>query len=152
MVAVWKWVMQYFLLDWICFNVCVLLFSVTIVVAYLMKRHGMRLSEALAHVKSKRPQAGPNSGFISQLQDFEKSLQGALSLILLYVLTCKLYLMWLVLVIQKKKKIIIALIEVRCSPLISLIKTFKFKPKFVSGKFFCWTARFNYITICVRII
>lgn len=108
----------------------------TIVVAYLMKRHGMRLSEALAHVKSKRPQAGPNSGFISQLQDFEKSLQGALSLILLYVLTCKLYLMWLVLVIQKKKKIIIALIEVRCSPLISLIKTFKFKPKFVSGNFF----------------
>lgn len=50
--------------------------SVTIVVAYLMKRNGMRLSEALAHVKSKRPQAGPNSGFISQLQDFEKSLQG----------------------------------------------------------------------------
>ncbi|KAF9673306.1 hypothetical protein SADUNF_Sadunf10G0010400 [Salix dunnii] len=50
--------------------------SVTIVVAYLMKRHGMGLSEALAHVKSKRPQAGPNSGFISQLQDFEKSLQG----------------------------------------------------------------------------
>ena len=40
----------------------------------------MGLSEALAHVKSKRPQAGPNSGFISQLQDFEKSLQGALSL------------------------------------------------------------------------
>ncbi|CAK7333023.1 unnamed protein product [Dovyalis caffra] len=49
--------------------------SVTIVVAYLMKKHGMSLSEALAHVKSKRPQAGPNSGFISQLQDFEKSLQ-----------------------------------------------------------------------------
>ncbi|KAJ6722067.1 DUAL SPECIFICITY PROTEIN PHOSPHATASE 1B [Salix viminalis] len=59
--------------------------SVTIVVAYLMKRHGMRVSEALAHVKSKRPQAGPNSGFISQLQDFEKSLQGALSFLLLYI-------------------------------------------------------------------
>lgn len=79
----------------------------------------MRLSEALGHVKSKRPQAGPNSGFISQLQDFEKSLQGALSLILLYVLTCKLYLMWLVLVIQKKKKFIIALIEMFATYLIN---------------------------------
>ncbi|XP_040996150.1 dual specificity protein phosphatase 1 [Juglans microcarpa x Juglans regia] len=49
--------------------------SVTIVVAYLMKKHGMSLSQALEHVKSKRPQAAPNSGFISQLRDFEKSLQ-----------------------------------------------------------------------------
>ncbi|KAF5465637.1 hypothetical protein F2P56_015620 [Juglans regia] len=49
--------------------------SVTIVVAYLMKKHGMSLSQALEHVKSKRSQAGPNSGFISQLRDFEKSLQ-----------------------------------------------------------------------------
>ncbi|XP_044497929.1 dual specificity protein phosphatase 1 isoform X2 [Mangifera indica] len=51
--------------------------SVTIVVAYLMKKHGMRLSQALAHVKCRRPQAAPNYGFISQLQQFEQNLQGA---------------------------------------------------------------------------
>ncbi|XP_050220124.1 dual specificity protein phosphatase 1 [Mercurialis annua] len=50
--------------------------SVTIVVAYLMKKHSMSLSQALEHVKTKRPQASPNSGFMSQLQDFEKSLRG----------------------------------------------------------------------------
>ncbi|KAL3749196.1 hypothetical protein ACJRO7_010312 [Eucalyptus globulus] len=49
--------------------------SVTIVVAYLMKKHGMSLSQALEHVKSQRPQASPNSGFISQLEDYEKFLQ-----------------------------------------------------------------------------
>ena len=42
-----------------------------------MKKHGMSLSQAMEHVKSRRPRAGPNSGFISQLQDFEKSLKGA---------------------------------------------------------------------------
>ncbi|OAY27884.1 dual specificity protein phosphatase 1 [Manihot esculenta] len=50
--------------------------SVTIVVAYLMKKHGMSVCQALEYVKSRRPQAAPNSGFISQLQDVEKSLQG----------------------------------------------------------------------------
>jgi protein-tyrosine phosphatase len=49
--------------------------SVTIILAYLMKKHGMSLSQAMEHVKSRRPRAGPNSGFISQLQDFEKSLK-----------------------------------------------------------------------------
>ncbi|CAA2994697.1 dual specificity phosphatase 1-like [Olea europaea subsp. europaea] len=49
--------------------------SVTIVVAYLMMKNGMNLSEALEHVKRKRPVASPNSGFISQLQNFERSLQ-----------------------------------------------------------------------------
>ncbi|GKV38584.1 hypothetical protein SLEP1_g46474 [Rubroshorea leprosula] len=51
--------------------------SVTIVVAYLMKKRGMSPSQALEYVKSKRPQAAPKSGFLSQLQEFEKSLQGA---------------------------------------------------------------------------
>ncbi|GKV38577.1 hypothetical protein SLEP1_g46468 [Rubroshorea leprosula] len=51
--------------------------SVTIVVAYLMKKRGMSPSQALEYVKSKRPQAAPNSGFLSQLQEFEKSLQSA---------------------------------------------------------------------------
>ncbi|CAH8314339.1 unnamed protein product [Eruca vesicaria subsp. sativa] len=50
--------------------------SVTIVVAYLMKKHGMSLNQALEHVKSIRPVACPNAGFIKQLQDLEKSLQG----------------------------------------------------------------------------
>ncbi|KAK7264516.1 hypothetical protein RJT34_32125 [Clitoria ternatea] len=54
--------------------------SVTIVVAYLMKTRGMSFSEALQHVKSKRPSASPNPGFIRQLEDFEKSLQGASNL------------------------------------------------------------------------
>ncbi|XP_017975696.1 PREDICTED: dual specificity protein phosphatase 1B isoform X2 [Theobroma cacao] len=50
--------------------------SVTMVVAYLMKKHGMSFSQALEHVKRRRPQASPNSGFILQLQHFEKTLQG----------------------------------------------------------------------------
>ncbi|OMO85361.1 hypothetical protein COLO4_21655, partial [Corchorus olitorius] len=49
--------------------------SVTVVVAYLMKKHGMSLSKALEHVKRRRPQASPNSGFLLQLQHFEKTLQ-----------------------------------------------------------------------------
>ncbi|KAL1803872.1 dual specificity protein phosphatase 1 isoform X2 [Daucus carota subsp. sativus] len=50
--------------------------SVTIVVAYLMKKRGMSCSEALQHVKSKRAVAFPNSGFLLQLQSFEESLRG----------------------------------------------------------------------------
>ncbi|GMI71773.1 dual specificity protein phosphatase 1 [Hibiscus trionum] len=49
--------------------------SVTVIVAYLMKKHGMSLSEALEHVRSKRPLAAPNPGFIQQLEEFEKSLR-----------------------------------------------------------------------------
>ncbi|XP_038708411.1 dual specificity protein phosphatase 1-like [Tripterygium wilfordii] len=49
--------------------------NATIVIAYLMKKHGMSLSQAMEHVKSIRPRAGPNVGFMKQLQDFEKSLQ-----------------------------------------------------------------------------
>ncbi|XP_021905056.1 dual specificity protein phosphatase 1-like [Carica papaya] len=50
--------------------------SVTIVVAYLMKEYGMSLSQALEHVKRKRPVAAPNFGFTLQLQEFERSLKG----------------------------------------------------------------------------
>ncbi|XP_021291262.1 dual specificity protein phosphatase 1B-like [Herrania umbratica] len=50
--------------------------SVTVVVAYLMKKRGMSFSQALEHVKRRRPQASPNSGFILQLQHFGKTLQG----------------------------------------------------------------------------
>ncbi|XP_058082294.1 dual specificity protein phosphatase 1-like isoform X1 [Magnolia sinica] len=48
--------------------------SVTVVVAYLMKKHQMSLSQALDLVRSKRPQIAPNHGFILQLQNFQKSL------------------------------------------------------------------------------
>ncbi|CAN6445874.1 unnamed protein product [Victoria cruziana] len=48
--------------------------SVTIVLAYLMKKRNMSLIEALDHVKNKRPQIAPNEGFIMQLHNFEKSL------------------------------------------------------------------------------
>ncbi|KAK1318039.1 Dual specificity protein phosphatase 1 [Acorus calamus] len=48
--------------------------SVTIIVAYLMKKHNMSLSRALEIVRSKRPKICPNQGFILQLENFEKSL------------------------------------------------------------------------------
>ncbi|KAK9933480.1 hypothetical protein M0R45_020677 [Rubus argutus] len=64
--------------------------SVTIVLSYLIKKHGMSLSHALEQVRSKRPQAAPNAGFISQLQDFERSRQGSLySRCLKYIYTNK---------------------------------------------------------------
>ncbi|XP_076928949.1 dual specificity protein phosphatase 1-like [Bidens hawaiensis] len=52
--------------------------SVSIVVAYLMKKHGMSFPEAMKLVKSKRPVAAPNSGFVLQLKNYEKSLSGEL--------------------------------------------------------------------------
>ncbi|KAG8045135.1 hypothetical protein GUJ93_ZPchr0008g13835 [Zizania palustris] len=53
--------------------------SVTIVVAYLMKKHQMSFQSALSLVRSKRPQVAPNEGFMCQLENFEKSLQGPTS-------------------------------------------------------------------------
>ncbi|CAI0559767.1 unnamed protein product [Linum tenue] len=50
--------------------------SVTIVAAYLIKKRHMSLSQALRHVQSRRPQASPNPGFISQLRYFEQKLKG----------------------------------------------------------------------------
>ncbi|KAK4405679.1 Dual specificity protein phosphatase 1 [Sesamum angolense] len=49
--------------------------SVTVVVGYLMFKHGMSFTEALEYVKTKRPVASPNSGFMLQLQEYERSLQ-----------------------------------------------------------------------------
>jgi protein-tyrosine phosphatase len=40
------------------------MFSVTIVVAYHMKKHRMSLESAMSLVRSKRPQVGPNEGFV----------------------------------------------------------------------------------------
>ncbi|XXG83478.1 hypothetical protein AAC387_Pa10g1218 [Persea americana] len=50
--------------------------SVTIVVAYLMKKYHKSLSQALDLVRSKRPQMAPNQGFMLQLRNFESSLRG----------------------------------------------------------------------------
>ncbi|KAF5776718.1 putative phosphoric monoester hydrolase [Helianthus annuus] len=55
--------------------------SVTIVVAYLMKKHRMSASEALSLVKSKRSVAAPNSGFMLQLHNYEKCFSGISSFI-----------------------------------------------------------------------
>ncbi|XP_047977974.1 dual specificity protein phosphatase 1-like isoform X2 [Salvia hispanica] len=51
--------------------------SVTIIIAYLMFKHGMSLSEAVEHVRVKRPTMCPNQGFISQLEEYAKFLQDA---------------------------------------------------------------------------
>lgn len=47
--------------------------SVTIVLAYLMHKHGMGLIQAMDHVKNKRPAATPNIGFVQQLLKLEKA-------------------------------------------------------------------------------
>ena len=61
------------------------MFSVTIVVAYLMKKYQMSLESALSLVRSKRPQVAPNEGFISQLENFQKSLQGKTQIVVFVV-------------------------------------------------------------------
>eukprot|EP00245_Coleochaete_scutata_P006188 TRINITY_DN203_c0_g1_i2.p2 TRINITY_DN203_c0_g1~~TRINITY_DN203_c0_g1_i2.p2 ORF type:complete len:164 (-),score=34.56 TRINITY_DN203_c0_g1_i2:1112-1603(-) len=50
--------------------------SATVVVAYLMKEHGISLDEALTIVRRTRPEACPNSGFMGQLRGYEKMLAG----------------------------------------------------------------------------
>ncbi|XP_060217684.1 dual specificity protein phosphatase 1-like isoform X7 [Lycium barbarum] len=50
--------------------------SATIVIAYLMKKHGMSHSEAFQLVKSRRPVVSPNAGFMTQLENYDKTLKG----------------------------------------------------------------------------
>ncbi|KAL5547720.1 hypothetical protein UlMin_002951 [Ulmus minor] len=45
--------------------------SVTAVVAYLMKKYRMTVSQAFEYVRSKCSRASPNVGFIRQFQEFE---------------------------------------------------------------------------------
>ena len=49
--------------------------SATIVVAYLMRKHGWSLDRSLRAVKDKRPQIRPNDGFLEQLILFESRLR-----------------------------------------------------------------------------
>ncbi|KAL0414596.1 UNVERIFIED_CONTAM: Dual specificity protein phosphatase 1 [Sesamum radiatum] len=51
--------------------------SVTVVIGYLMFKNGMSFAEALEYVKTKRPVASPNSGFMLQLQEYERSLRAS---------------------------------------------------------------------------
>ena len=48
--------------------------SATLVLAYLMKYHKMKLIDAHTYVKEKRPLIRPNPGFWKDLVDFEKKL------------------------------------------------------------------------------
>ncbi|KAL9266246.1 Dual specificity protein phosphatase 1-like protein, partial [Drosera capensis] len=54
--------------------------SATIVVAYLMKKHGVTRDQALLQVKAVRPFVAPNPGFMKQLANFEKALKVQVSL------------------------------------------------------------------------
>ena len=49
--------------------------STTIVIAYLMRKHGMSYDDALALCKERRPIINPNPGFKKQLQQFEKEIR-----------------------------------------------------------------------------
>lgn len=48
--------------------------STTILASYLMKRFGLTLVEALDEIRSVRPVAAPNPGFLMQLRVLERSL------------------------------------------------------------------------------
>lgn len=52
--------------------------SVTILVAYLMREHRMRCTDALALVRRKRPVASPNASFWAQLVAYDEKLFGTL--------------------------------------------------------------------------
>ncbi|KAJ7685556.1 protein-tyrosine phosphatase-like protein [Mycena polygramma] len=54
--------------------------SPTVVAAYLMKRRGMTLKEALGQIITARPQVSPNPGFLRQLKELEMELFGSVSL------------------------------------------------------------------------
>lgn len=45
--------------------------SVTVVIAYLMKRKNWKLRQALYYVRVKHPQGRPNAGFLQQLATYE---------------------------------------------------------------------------------
>lgn len=48
--------------------------SATLVICYLMRFKRINLKDSLALVKDKRPIVDPNSGYLKQLQEFEKEL------------------------------------------------------------------------------
>ncbi|KAI0308641.1 protein-tyrosine phosphatase-like protein, partial [Amylostereum chailletii] len=48
--------------------------SVSVVCAYLVARHGLSPSAAVAHVRARRACAAPNWGFVMQLEEYARSL------------------------------------------------------------------------------
>jgi len=48
--------------------------SSAVVCAYIMKMKRYPMKDALAYIKSKRPIAEPNFGFVMQLQEYEKTI------------------------------------------------------------------------------
>ena len=48
--------------------------SVTVVLAYLLMKKGLRLAEAYDLVKERRPRIGPNTRFMGKLVELERSL------------------------------------------------------------------------------
>lgn len=48
--------------------------SSAIILAYMMRKLGVNLDNALAYVKTKRPKVNPNEGFMRQLRLYEKDL------------------------------------------------------------------------------
>ena len=49
--------------------------SVTLVIAYIMKKYKMGFKEAFHFVKRKRREASPNEGFVFQLGKYEETLK-----------------------------------------------------------------------------
>jgi len=49
--------------------------SASIVTAYLIKYKNMTTEEAIKFIKTKRSQVDPNSGYIKQLKEFEKTIK-----------------------------------------------------------------------------
>lgn len=49
--------------------------SASVVIAYVMRMYGCSLQQAIAMVRSRRPQVLPNRGFLKQLSDYEKELR-----------------------------------------------------------------------------
>jgi protein-tyrosine phosphatase len=47
--------------------------SATVVAAYLMARRGLGRTDAINWIRARRPSAGPNSGFMQQLLDLQRS-------------------------------------------------------------------------------
>ncbi|CAG4936815.1 unnamed protein product [Colias eurytheme] len=58
--------------------------SVTLCLAYLVKWHKMTLRDAYHHMKRRRPQIRPNTGFFKQLIKYEERLFGEASVKMVY--------------------------------------------------------------------
>jgi hypothetical protein len=50
--------------------------SATVVLGYLMARHGLSFDQSLTHLRRVRPWVNPNAGFVLQLQEWERLGRG----------------------------------------------------------------------------